>query len=84
MPHGHFAIKTTFENPRACLYVWGPGIGGCYKIKGNVEVKIDGKDYETMRDEVAKVKPGLHCRSLLVMKITEVYECMPGEKPGTV
>jgi len=75
-------IRNVLENPRACLYVWGPGISGCYKIKGNVKVMTEGKDIETMRDEVAKVKPGLHCRSLLVMKITEVYECMPGEQAG--
>lgn len=83
---GNLFMKTTIrnvlENPRACLYVWGLGIAGCYKFKGNVEVKTEGKDYETMRDEVAKVKPGLYCRSLLVMKITEVYECMPGEQAG--
>jgi hypothetical protein len=75
-------IRNVLENPRVCLYVWGPGIVGCYKIKGNVNVETEGEDYETMRDEVAKVRPGLHCRSLLVMKITEIYECMPGEQAG--
>jgi uncharacterized protein len=75
-------IRNVLENSRACLYVWGQGITGCYKIKGNIEVRTEGKDYETMRDEVAQVKPGLFCRSLLVMKITDVYECMPGEHAG--
>jgi len=75
-------IRNVLENPRACMYVWGPGITGCYKIKGDVQVRTEGTDYETMRNEVAKAKPGLHCRSLLVLKITEVYECMPGEHAG--
>jgi len=75
-------IKNILENPRACLYVWGPGITGCYKVKGDIEVKTRGKDYETMKKEVAKAKSGLFCRSLLVMKVTEVYDCMPGEHAG--
>ena len=75
-------IRNVMENPRACLYIWGPGIQGCYKIKGDVQVVDRGDDYETMRQEVAKAKPGLLCRSLLVMKITEIYECMPGEHAG--
>ncbi len=83
---GNQFMKTTIrnikENPRASLYVWGPGIKGCYKIKGDVMIKTAGDEYETMRREVAKAKPGLVCRSLLEMKITEIYECMPGEHAG--
>ena len=75
-------IRNIMENPRACLNVWGPGITRCYKIKGDVEVKTAGDEYETMRREVAKAKAGLICKSLLVMTITEIYECMPGEHAG--
>ncbi len=75
-------ISNVMENPRACLYVWGPGVRGCYKIKGDVRIETEGKNYETMRREVAKVKPGLFCRSLLVMKVTEIYECLPGDHAG--
>jgi predicted pyridoxine 5'-phosphate oxidase superfamily flavin-nucleotide-binding protein len=75
-------IRNVLENPRACLYVWRPGITGCYKIKGDVQVRTEGTDYESMRNEVAKAKPGLHCRSLLLLKITEIYDCMPGEHAG--
>lgn len=75
-------IQNILENPRACIYVWGPGITGCYKIKGVVKVRTNGKDFETMREQVAKAKPGLICRSLLVITVTEVYECMPGEHAG--
>ena len=75
-------IQNVLENPRGCLYVWGPGITGCYKIKGDISVRTQGADNETMHDEVSKVKPGLHCRSLLVMKVTGVYDCMPGDHAG--
>jgi predicted pyridoxine 5'-phosphate oxidase superfamily flavin-nucleotide-binding protein len=83
---GNQFMKTTLqnvlENPRACLYVWGPGIKGCYKIKGDITVLFEGADYETMREEVKRSKPHLSCRSLLVMKVTGVYECMAGEHAG--
>lgn len=83
---GNQFMKTTlhnvWENPRACIYVWGEGIRGCYKIKGDVEVQAAGPDYETMREQVNKARPGIRCRSLLVMKITEVYDCAAGEHAG--
>jgi len=48
---GNQFMKTTLRNvlekTRAYLYVWGPGIRGCYKIKGDVEVRTEGADYET-------------------------------------
>ncbi len=75
-------LKNVLENPRACLYLWGQGITGCYKIKGDIEIQSEGPEYEAMKDQVHKVKPGLHCRSLLVMKVTEVFDCMPGEHAG--
>jgi hypothetical protein len=75
-------LRNVLENPRACLYVWRPGIRGCYKIKGDVEVRTEGADYETMRHEVKAVKPELHCRSLLVMKVTGVFDCMQGDHAG--
>ena len=75
-------LENVLENPRACLYVWGPGIKGCYKVKGDIAVFTGGADYETMREEVKKAKPNLLCRSLLVMKVTAVYDCMAGEHAG--
>jgi len=75
-------IKNVEENPRAALYVWGPGVKGCYKIKGDVSVESSGEDYEKMKDMVQKVKPHLHCKSLLVMKITGAYDCKPGPDAG--
>jgi len=75
-------IRNVTENPRASLYVWGPGVKGCFKIKGDVMVVSSGDDYEKMKDMVRKVKPHLLCKSLLVMKITEVYDCRPGPDAG--
>jgi predicted pyridoxine 5'-phosphate oxidase superfamily flavin-nucleotide-binding protein len=83
---GNQFMKTTLqniqENPRACFYVWGPGIHGCYKIKGDIDIRTQGADDETMRNEVKKMRPDLHCKSLLVMKVTAVYNCAAGEHAG--
>src|SRR5512139_2379287 len=47
---GNQFMKTTLENvlenPGACLYVRGP------EIKGNVQVRTEGPEYEKMREEV--------------------------------
>jgi predicted pyridoxine 5'-phosphate oxidase superfamily flavin-nucleotide-binding protein len=40
--------KNLGENPRGAIYVWGPEIEGCYQIKGDIEIKTEGEDYEKM------------------------------------
>lgn len=75
-------IRNVMENPRASLYIWGPGVKGCFKIKGDVTVLASGPDYEKMKEMVREKKPDLHCRSLLVLKVTDVYDCLPGPESG--
>jgi predicted pyridoxine 5'-phosphate oxidase superfamily flavin-nucleotide-binding protein len=75
-------IRNIRENPRASLYAWGPGIKGCFKIKGDVTVLTSGPDYEKMKEMVKEKNPNLHCRSLLVLKVTDVYDCLPGPEAG--
>jgi len=77
-------IQNVKENPRASLYVWGPDVKGCYKIKATVTVKTSGQEYETMKMKVKEKKPTLNCRSLLILKITGVYECLPGQDAGKI
>lgn len=72
------------ENPRGAIYVWGPEIKGCYQIKGDIEIKTEGKDYEKMYKMVKSIGDRFPARALAVMKITDVYECKPGAgtEPG--
>lgn len=69
------------ENPRGAIYVWGPEIKGCYQIKGDIEIKTDGADYEKMYKMVKSKGDRFPAKALAVLKITDVYECKPG--PGT-
>jgi predicted pyridoxine 5'-phosphate oxidase superfamily flavin-nucleotide-binding protein len=70
------------ENPKLAVYVWGPEIKGCFQIKGTAEIITSGKTFEDMKMMVNEKKPGLPARSLIVMTITDVFECMPGPAAG--
>jgi predicted pyridoxine 5'-phosphate oxidase superfamily flavin-nucleotide-binding protein len=74
--------KNLEESPRASLYVWGAEIKGCYQIKGDIEIKTEGEDYEKMYKMVKSIGEKYPAKALLVMKITEVYECKGGPEAG--
>ncbi len=81
----NFMLKTLAnvqENPRAAIYLWDPESKKCYQVKGSVAVKKEGADYEKMHAMVQEKKPGLPAKSLLVLKITDVFECAPGPGAG--
>lgn len=81
----NFFLKTLEnlkENPRVALYVWGPETQGCFQIKGPIEIKTSGEDYEKMYKMVKSMGDRFPARSLVVMKITEVYECRSGPDAG--
>ncbi|MCQ1537193.1 hypothetical protein FTO70_16230 [Methanosarcina sp. KYL-1] len=74
--------KNLEENPIGAIYVWGPGVKGCYQIKGDFEIKTEGEDYEKMYKMVKSMGDRFPAKALAVMKITEVYECKSGAEAG--
>jgi len=70
------------ENPQAAIFVYDSYLKRCFQIKGSIAVKTSGPDYEKMKNMVHEKKPGLPAKSLLVMKVTEVFECNPGANAG--
>ncbi len=82
---GNQFMKTTKknlkENPRACIYLWSPETKGCLKIKGDVTLLDSGADYEKMKGMVMEKKK-LVCNQLIVMKVTDVFDCKSGPKAG--
>jgi predicted pyridoxine 5'-phosphate oxidase superfamily flavin-nucleotide-binding protein len=70
------------ENPHIALYLWGPEIKGCFQLKGTVTVKTSGHEYEEMKKMVHEKAPTLPAKSLLVVKVTEAYDCAPGAGAG--
>ena len=70
-------------NPKIAIYIWGPEIKGCFQIKGVAAIKTSGKEYEVMKAKVNVKNPALPARSLVIVKITEVFECKPGPTAGS-
>ncbi len=69
-------------NPKCAIYIWGPEIKGCFQIKGVTSIKTSGPEYEEMKANVNRKRPELPARSLVIVKITEVFECKPGPTAG--
>jgi uncharacterized protein len=70
-------------NPKVAFYLWGPDIKGCFQCKGVAAIKDSGKEYDAMRAKVNVKYPALPARSLVIVKITEVFECKPGQTAGS-
>ena len=70
------------ENPHVAIYIWGPDTGGCFQIKGKADVIDSGEKFEKMRSIVHAAKPGLPAKTLIEVKITEVFQCAPGPGAG--
>ncbi|MDD1680986.1 MAG: pyridoxamine 5'-phosphate oxidase family protein [Methanoregula sp.] len=69
-------------NPKVAIYIWGPEIKGCFQIKGITSIRNSGPEYEEMKADINRKRPELPARSLVIVKITEVYECKPGPTAG--
>lgn len=70
------------ENPNLAIYVWGPDTGGCFQVKGKADLVNSGEKFEKMRSIVHAAKPGLPAKTLIEVKITEVFQCSPGPGAG--
>jgi len=75
-------ISNLRVNPRVAIYIWGPEIKGCCQIKGVASIKTSGKEFDEMKAKINLKNPALPARSLIIVKITEVFECQPGPKAG--
>lgn len=70
-------------NPKVAFYLWGPEIKGCYQCKGVAAIKNSAPEFDAMRAKINVQNPALPARSLVIVKITEVFECKPGQKAGS-
>jgi len=76
------SYANVLENPKVSINVWGPETKGCYQIKGTVEYVTSGPDFEKMQFTVRSKMAAAPAKGLIVMKITGVFECMPGTDAG--
>lgn len=75
-------LANVLENPKVSIYVWGPETKGCFQVKGSVEVKTSGPEFEKMQETVRAKMAQAPAKGLLVMKIQDVYQCAPGPAAG--
>jgi predicted pyridoxine 5'-phosphate oxidase superfamily flavin-nucleotide-binding protein len=69
-------------NPKIAFFIWGPEIKGCYQVKGVAAIKSSGREYDEMKAKINLKNPALPARSLVIVKITEIFECKPGPTAG--
>jgi predicted pyridoxine 5'-phosphate oxidase superfamily flavin-nucleotide-binding protein len=79
----HKSLENLKTNPKIALYIWGPEIKGCFQIKGQATVRTSGADFDAMKEKINQKNPAMPTRSLIIVKITEVFECQPGPKAGS-
>jgi predicted pyridoxine 5'-phosphate oxidase superfamily flavin-nucleotide-binding protein len=75
-------LSNVLENPHVAISVFDPEARKCFQIKGTASVKTSGPDYEKMQKIIHAKSPALPAKSLLVMNITEVYNCLWGPAAG--
>lgn len=75
-------LKNLQQNPVAALNVLLPEQNISYQIKGTTRIETHGEKYQKMRDIVLKVKPGAPAKGLIIMHVTEVFDCWPGATIG--
>lgn len=47
------------ENPHIAIYLYDSDSKKCFQVKGSIDVKTSGEDYEKMRKMVLEKKPSL-------------------------
>jgi predicted pyridoxine 5'-phosphate oxidase superfamily flavin-nucleotide-binding protein len=75
-------INNMTDNPQAALYVYATEINVCCQIKGNISIQTSGEKYDRMRSNIHKILPNAPAKSLVVMNVTDIYQCAPGSNAG--
>jgi len=75
-------LANIHENPKISIYIWGPETKGCFQIKGEVELKTSGPEFEKMYETVRSKMAQAPAKGLLIVKIREVFSCSPGPAAG--
>ena len=78
----HKTLANVKENPHMAIYVYDPDSKKCFQVKGKVEVKTSGPDYEKVKAMIKAKNEKYPAKGLLIMKVTDAFECTPGPAAG--
>lgn len=70
------------ENPALAIYAWDPETKQCLQMKGEATIRTEGAEYEEMRAGLKAKNEGFPAKSLIILKVTEVFTCVPGKDAG--
>jgi predicted pyridoxine 5'-phosphate oxidase superfamily flavin-nucleotide-binding protein len=76
------SLSNLRENAFLAMYFYDPETKRCFQVKGKAEIQTSGPDYETFRSQMKAKSDKYPAKSLIVVKITEVFECTPGKEAG--
>jgi predicted pyridoxine 5'-phosphate oxidase superfamily flavin-nucleotide-binding protein len=76
------SLQNLDENPYAAVYVITPDYTSCWQLKGKTCIHQEGQMFDAMRERVHHINPNLPAKSLVVLSIEEIYECLPGHTAG--
>ena len=75
-------LQNLKQNPLVALYVYLQEDSICFQVKGTVDIQTSGTAYNRMKEMVCQERPDLPAKSLIVMHITDIYQCLPGNNAG--
>ena len=75
-------LKNLQQNPAAALNILVPDEKISYQIKGHTRIETEGKNYNRMKKKVLEANPDHPAKSLVIMHITEIFDCWPGSTIG--
>ena len=78
------SLQNLDENPYAAVYVVTPDQKCCWQIKGKTCIYQEGQMFDAMRERVHKIISTLPARSLVVLNIEEIFQCLPGQEAGQI
>ncbi len=70
------------ENPKMSIFAWDPDSKKCFQVKGSVEVRTEGPEYEKMRAAMKAKNEAYPAKGLLVLRVEEAFTCTPGPDAG--
>ena len=70
------------DNPKMAIFGWDPDTKRCFQVKGRVEVRTQGAEYDEMKAKMKAKNEAYPAKSLLILRVEEVYSCTPGAGAG--
>jgi predicted pyridoxine 5'-phosphate oxidase superfamily flavin-nucleotide-binding protein len=69
-------------NPKMAIYAYDPDSKKCFQVKGRVEVRTEGAEYEQMKAKMKAKNEAYPAKGLLILKVEEIFTCTPGPNAG--